>query len=107
MISESKIRYLGTEGVPHCVFGKETPNTGAWRTYKPLIDLKKCVKCRMCWLYCPESAISLDKNDRPRIDYDICKGCLICSKVCPVKCMSNVRDLHKVDGKSKNKKSKK
>lgn len=60
--------------------------TGTWRVFKPIIDESKCVKCQLCWMYCPDSAIETENSRSvPRIDYDYCKGCLICYNVCPVK----------------------
>ena len=62
--------------------------TGTWRTEKPVFDPKKCVKCDLCWLYCPEGVISVGGNDRyVTIDYDYCKGCGICANVCPTKAL--------------------
>jgi len=59
--------------------------TGAWRVYRPVIDPAKCIKCMMCYMYCPEAAIEVsNRNEIPRIDYRYCKGCLICYEVCPV-----------------------
>jgi 2-oxoacid:acceptor oxidoreductase delta subunit (pyruvate/2-ketoisovalerate family) len=61
------------------------PATGGWRTgEKPTADLSKCVNCLLCWLYCPDSAISLDGETFVGFDLDYCKGCAICAEVCPV-----------------------
>ena len=39
----------------------EQVRTGGWRTgVKPTVDLSLCVNCLLCWLYCPDSAITLD-----------------------------------------------
>ncbi|RLE55254.1 MAG: ferredoxin [Thermoprotei archaeon] len=58
--------------------------TGSWRAgFKPVIDHSKCVKCLMCWIYCPEPAIVRKEDDSVEINYDYCKGCGICAKVCP------------------------
>jgi len=79
--------------------------TGNWRTFKPIIQYEKCIRCMICWKFCPEPAIhiidkKLDKapNDKvrkfgvPVIDYDYCKGCGICANECPVKCINMVYD---------------
>ncbi len=68
--------------------------TGSWRTFKPAIDQKKCIKCAKCWINCPDGAIKKNKDGTFEIDYDYCKGCLICEKECPVKAIS-----HKVEEK--------
>ena len=66
--------------------------TGIWRSVKPVIVSDKCIKCYLCWMYCPEGCIDVSKNDMVRIDYDYCKGCGICSNVCPVKAIEMVRE---------------
>jgi pyruvate ferredoxin oxidoreductase gamma subunit len=59
-------------------------NTGAWRTFRPVIDYEHCNRCSwVCGTLCPDSAIFADPDRTPRIDYDHCKGCLICVSVCP------------------------
>jgi len=56
--------------------------TGEWRTFKPLINNKKCTKCDLCYEYCPDSCIS-KTEEYPEIDYEYCKGCGICAYECP------------------------
>jgi pyruvate ferredoxin oxidoreductase gamma subunit len=57
--------------------------TGNWRTERPVIDLAKCKRCFLCYLYCPEAALQLDTDNFPHVDYDHCKGCMICYEECP------------------------
>jgi len=67
--------------------------TGEWRIFKPVIpDRKKCVKCRMCFLFCPDSCISFDGEGYPVIDYNHCKGCLICVNECKPKALVAERE---------------
>ena len=66
--------------------------TGIWRIHKPIIDYDKCVKCLLCWLYCPEGAIIREENDVPKINYDYCKGCGICANECPRKAIRMVKE---------------
>ncbi len=62
----------------------ELSRTGAWRTMSPVIDYERCNRCSwVCSTLCPDSAIHVDADHRPRIDYDHCKGCLVCVAVCP------------------------
>ena len=56
--------------------------TGAWRTFRPIIDLDKCIRCWICWKFCPDVSIKIDKG-YPEIDYEHCKGCGICANECP------------------------
>ncbi len=62
--------------------------TGSWRTSRPVIDYGRCTNCSVCFVYCPDSAISLGQDLAPRIDYDNCKGCMICMTECPVHAIS-------------------
>ena len=57
--------------------------TGNWRTERPVIELGKCKRCFLCYLYCPEAALRLDSDNFPHVDYDHCKGCMICYEECP------------------------
>ena len=59
--------------------------TGIWRVKKPVIDESKCIRCLLCWVYCPDMAVIRLEDDHGKIDYDYCKGCGICVSVCPVK----------------------
>lgn len=57
--------------------------TGNWRTERPVIELEKCKRCFLCYLYCPEAAMRLDPDNFPHVDYEHCKGCMICYEECP------------------------
>ena len=57
---------------------------GGFKTYKPIVDPKKCIKCGKCWMFCPDIAIKFDGKSVPVHEYEFCKGCGICAKVCPV-----------------------
>ncbi len=69
--------------------------TGKWRTFRPVIDYDKCNHCWICFVWCPDGAITLDDIESPHIDYDHCKGCLICYEACPVKAISVEREILK------------
>ena len=65
--------------------------TGGWRTgEKPAVDLSLCVNCLLCWLYCPDSAVTLSGETFTGFDLDYCKGCGICADVCPVDAIAMV-----------------
>ncbi len=57
--------------------------TGAWRSLRPVIDLRQCHRCGLCHIFCPDSVIHLDAKGYPQIDYQHCKGCMICLVQCP------------------------
>lgn len=77
---------------PNTTSGNET---GAWRTYRPIIDATKCIACGTCTAICPESAISLKESNNKKFaigDLKYCKSCGICAQECPVKCILMVLD---------------
>ncbi|MEM4598746.1 MAG: pyruvate synthase subunit PorD [Candidatus Diapherotrites archaeon] len=59
--------------------------TGGWRSFRPVIDQTKCVKCGNCWVFCPDNAIKKNADGSFAVDYDYCKGCGICANECPLK----------------------
>ena len=74
-----------------------------WRNFKPVIHDELCVRCRLCWVYCPDEAIKEIKGTfygmRRRkydfaytVDEGACKGCGICANECPTKAIEMVRE---------------
>jgi len=95
LIDEKKLSYDRIRGIPHI---REPGNsvrryTGAWRIFKPVWDYSKCIRCKQCWLMCPDTAIDW-KNNKPVWRERVCKGCMICYEVCPAKAITKERDLH-------------
>jgi pyruvate ferredoxin oxidoreductase gamma subunit len=66
--------------------------TGGWRTFRPVLVPDKCNGCWLCFAYCPEGVISMNKDDRPVIDYAHCKGCQICVHECPTEALVAERE---------------
>ena len=67
-----------------------TVNSG-FRTFMPEFDTNACIKCMLCWVYCPEGCI--DKTGEVlEVDFDYCKGCGICAHECPKKCIKMVKE---------------
>ncbi len=66
--------------------------TGGWRTFRPVLVADKCNGCWLCFAYCPDGVIAMNKDDRPVIDYDHCKGCQICVHECPTKALVAERE---------------
>ncbi|MBO8179517.1 MAG: 4Fe-4S binding protein [Archaeoglobus sp.] len=64
--------------------------TGSWRNFRPVVDLKKCSGCKECFYYCPEGVIEV--KGVARIDYRFCKGCGVCREVCMQKAIVMVQE---------------
>lgn len=65
--------------------------TGDWRALRPVVDNSKCKKCGLCYLYCPDGAIT-QHEDGIEINYDFCKGCGICANECRAGAITMVRE---------------
>jgi pyruvate ferredoxin oxidoreductase delta subunit len=57
--------------------------TGDWRSQRPVTDREKCIKCGMCWIYCPDIVYSPLRSGFFKWDEYYCKGCGICAHECP------------------------
>jgi pyruvate ferredoxin oxidoreductase delta subunit len=66
--------------------------TGLWRTSKPVVNESKCIKCVICWAFCPETTIIRHEDNSVSIDYEYCKGCGVCANECPTKAIDMVDD---------------
>ena len=64
-------------------------HTGKWALNHPIIDVHSCTKCLRCWIYCPDSAISLTE-ETIAVNKLYCKGCGICEVECPVQAITMV-----------------
>ena len=60
----------------------EGNETGEWRSQRPILDSEKCNRCGLCWMYCPDQAVTPQGNSYS-ISYKYCKGCGICATECP------------------------
>ena len=58
-----------------------TDISAGMRTFRPVIDAAKCKMCQVCFLVCPDGAISREKCG-VAVDYDFCKGCGVCAHEC-------------------------
>jgi 2-oxoacid:acceptor oxidoreductase delta subunit (pyruvate/2-ketoisovalerate family) len=41
--------------------------TGSWRTFRPEVNYSKCTRCVLCWVFCPDAAITRQEDDSPKI----------------------------------------
>jgi pyruvate ferredoxin oxidoreductase delta subunit len=71
---------------PGCVVfepgSASTYKTGSWRAQRPILDKTKCIKCGICYLFCPEGCIHEMADGYFEADLDFCKGCGICPHEC-------------------------
>jgi uncharacterized protein (DUF362 family)/Pyruvate/2-oxoacid:ferredoxin oxidoreductase delta subunit len=50
---------------------------------KPIFNLDKCVKCRICYDSCPANTIIMDKGEYPKLNVNGCISCFCCQELCP------------------------
>ena len=63
-----------------------------WRTQRPTLNTATCTACGLCKIYCPEAAITRDRDLKPVFDLRFCKGCGICAYECPVDAIKMVEE---------------
>ncbi len=68
--------------------GVITEGNAGWRVKRPEVDHGKCIKCHICWTFCPEGVIDREIG----IDMDFCKGCGICAHECPKNAITMVSE---------------
>ena len=66
--------------------------TGSWKSKRPVTDREKCNKCGLCYVYCPEGCIRVNKEGYFLSDYDYCKGCGICAHECPQEAITMIEE---------------
>ena len=60
------------------------------RTMRPVIDANKCVKCDMCWIFCPDGCIL--RQEEYSVNYTYCRGCGVCARECARNAITMVRE---------------
>ncbi len=66
--------------------------TGDWRSERPIVDKNKCVKCGLCFIFCPEGCIEQDSEGYFTANLFYCKGCGICARECWPKAITVVEE---------------
>jgi len=64
--------------------------TGYWRSDKPIFDSAKCIKCGLCYIFCPEGCIGQNAEGYFEANLFYCKGCGICARECWPKAITMV-----------------
>src|SRR5919112_117764 len=68
------------------------------RTMRPVVNFDTCIKCRQCWIDCPDECFDISDEELHPVNYSYCTGCGICANVCPVEdCIVMVNDLEFVE----------
>jgi len=65
--------------------------TGDWRSQRPVVDVERCIRCGVCWVFCPDMAI-VDAGTHFEADLEFCKGCGICARECWTGCITLVEE---------------
>jgi len=56
--------------------------TGTWRSQRPIFNKSRCIKCGICYLFCPEGCIQEKDEGYFEVELYYCKGCGICAREC-------------------------
>ena len=63
--------------------GKAHPfKSGEKPELMPVWDKDLCARCALCYVYCPDAAISRQEDGYFDVDMNLCKGCGICHREC-------------------------
>jgi len=66
--------------------------TGDWRSQWPKWNNDRCIKCGICYIFCPEGCIHQNDEGFFTADPYYCKGCGICAKECWTQAISMVEE---------------
>jgi pyruvate ferredoxin oxidoreductase gamma subunit len=74
------------ELLPGCVITEagsaKQYRTGDWKSERPVWNHEKCIKCGICYLFCPEGCIGQNEEGYFEANLYYCKGCGICAREC-------------------------
>ena len=66
--------------------------TGDWRSQRPTYNFKRCIKCAICYIFCPEGCIGQNAEGYFEANLFYCKGCGICACECPTEVITMVEE---------------
>lgn len=64
--------------------------TGDWRSSRPVVDKNRCIKCGVCYIFCPDMAVRKTEGSFFEADLFYCKGCGICAEECFTSCITMI-----------------
>ena len=67
--------------------------TGDWKAERPVVNQDRCIKCGICYMYCPEGCIQENSQGYFPANLYYCKGCGICATECPTKAITMVEEV--------------
>jgi len=66
--------------------------TGDWKSQQPIWNHQKCIKCGICYLFCPDFCIHENEEGYFEADLYYCKGCGICARECWTQAITMVEE---------------
>ncbi|OGN92208.1 MAG: hypothetical protein A2Z75_04300 [Chloroflexi bacterium RBG_13_50_10] len=66
--------------------------TGDWKSAHPVWNNEKCIKCGICYLFCPEGCIRQKEDGYFEANLYYCKGCGICARECWTEAINMVEE---------------
>jgi len=66
--------------------------TGTWRSQRPIFDNDKCIKCGICYIFCPEGCVEQNSEGYFEANIFYCKGCGICARECWTQAITMVEE---------------
>lgn len=64
--------------------------TGDWRSERPVVNKDQCIKCGVCYIFCPDMAVTKTAEGYFEADLYYCKGCGICAAECFTGCITMI-----------------